>query len=103
MIKLIDIFKELQVNNPNIPNTQEATKLAIKLVNTHKNIDWGDENITYETPIDKVNPRLVRFLLSKDKEDDFRFQMLNDKGKNIVVAMYVSEYSNDVVFEIMEL
>jgi hypothetical protein len=102
MIKLINILNELQVNNPNIPSKEEAIKLATELVKTH-DVDWDEDSITYEVPIDEVNPRLVKFLdnLERDEDDtpDLRFNIINN-GENHVIAIY--QYSShEVHFEVM--
>lgn len=95
MIKLIDILNELNVNNPNIPSEEEATKLATEFVKTF-DIDWESNNTTYSEDISNVNPRLVKFLekLGMDDEyedlhNDFRFNIIGD-GENRVIAIYLS-------------
>jgi hypothetical protein len=102
MIKLTQLLNELGINNPNIISEKEAIKLATELVKTH-DVDWDEDSITYEVPIDEVNPRLVKFLdnLERDEDDtpDLRFNIINN-GENHVIAIY--QYSShEVHFEVM--
>lgn len=103
MIKLINILSELGINNPNLPSKEEATELANELVKTH-DVDWDGDSITYEVPIDEVNPRLVKFLdnLKRDGDDtpDLRFDIIDNNGENHVISIY--QYSShEVQFEVM--
>lgn len=103
MIKLTDILNELGINNPNLPSKKEAIKLATELIKTC-DVDWEEDSITYQVPVNEVNPRLVKFLdnLERDGDDtpDLRFDIINNNGENHVIAIY--QYSMDEVqFEVM--